>query len=117
LRTILVTDAMAAAGSAAGSYRIGELDVSVGVDQRVSLSGTPYLAGSALTMPEAIGNTVRFTGLALEDVVPMASTIPAAFLGIRPEGTVTAEWDAARFTLRITDVRVGYPMQSIGEPQ
>lgn len=100
-RTILVTDAMAAAGCAAGSYRIGELDVSVGADRRVSLSGTPYLAGSALTMPEAIGNTVRFTGLPLADVVPMASTIPADCLGLSTDETVTAEWDPDRFTLHI----------------
>ena len=57
-QTILVTDAMAAAGCPPGSYRLGYVDVEVGADRRVSLRGTPYLAGSALTMPEAIGNTV-----------------------------------------------------------
>ena len=30
-------------------------------DGRVSLPGTPYLAGSALTLDRAIANTVRFT--------------------------------------------------------
>ena len=39
-------------------------------------------------MDRAVANTVRFTGLPLEDVLPMASTIPAAFIGIEPAGTL-----------------------------
>ena len=103
-RTILTTDAMAAAGCPPGSYRIGELDVDVGVDRRVSLRGTPYLAGSALTMPEAVANTVRFTGLALEDVLPTASTVPAQYTGIELDGIVAAEWDPATCTLEVLEV-------------
>lgn len=102
-RSILVTDAMAAAGCPPGSYRIGELDVVVGADRRVSLSGTPYLAGSALTMPEAVANTVRFTGLPLADVFPMASAVPASCLGISPAGIVTADWDPDDFILEVID--------------
>jgi N-acetylglucosamine-6-phosphate deacetylase len=103
-RIILVTDAMAAAGCGPGTYQIGDLLVDVGADRRVSLSGTPYLAGSALAMPEAIGNTVRFTGLSLEDVVPMAATVPADYIGISCAGTVSAEWDAEACTLRVLRV-------------
>ena len=102
--TILVTDAMAAAACAPGVYRIGEVDVEVGGDRRVSLRGTPFLAGSALTMPEAIANTVRFTGLPLADVIPMASAAPAEYLGIPPAGIVTAEWDPDAYRLDILDV-------------
>lgn len=104
-RTILVSDAMAAAGCDTGSYRIGDVEVEVGADRRVSLRGTPYLAGSALTMAEAVANTVRFTGLALDEVLPMASTLPASYLGIDVAGQVTAEWDPDRFTLQITNVQ------------
>jgi N-acetylglucosamine-6-phosphate deacetylase len=103
-RTVLVTDAMAAAGCPPGTYRIGDVDVEVGADRRVSLRGTPYLAGSALTMPEAIGKTARFGALSLEDVLPMASTTPAAYLGIPTAGTVTAEWDPDEWRLDITGV-------------
>lgn len=92
-RTILVTDAMAAAGCAPGTYRIGGADVDLSPAGRVSLTGTPYLAGSALAMPDAIANTVRFTGLPLDEVVPMATTIPAAYIGVAVAGTVRAEWD------------------------
>ena len=100
-RTILITDAMAAAGCAPGTYRIGDLDVDVGQDRRVSLRGTPLLAGSALTLDEAIGKTVRFTGLPLEEVLQMATTVPAAYLGIPTAGTATADWDpdASRLTI------------------
>ena len=104
-RTILTTDAMAAAGCAPGCYRIGDLDVDVGSDRRVSLRGTPYLAGSALTMPEAVANTVRFTGLPLEDVLPMGTTIPSEYMGIVLAGQVRAEWDPAAARLKIREVR------------
>ena len=99
--TILVTDAMAAAGCAAGTYRIGDVEVDVGADRRVSLSGTPYLAGSALAMNEAIANAVRFTGLPLADVVPMATSVPAAYIGIECAGTVVCEWDFVASSLRV----------------
>jgi len=100
-RTILVTDAMAAAGCAAGQYAIGGVVCELNEHGRVSLPGTPYLAGSALTMDQAIGNTVRFTGVPLEDAIAMASTIPAGWLGDATAGTVTAAWDAERSELRI----------------
>lgn len=103
-RTILTTDAMAAAGCPPGSYRIGDADVDVSDDRRVSLRGTPYLAGSALTMAEAVANTVRFTGLPLDDVLSMASAIPAKYIGIELDGTVIAEWDPDRFALKVLDV-------------
>ena len=45
-RTILVTDAIAAAGCAPGRYRIGAVECELGPDGRVSLPGTPFLAGS-----------------------------------------------------------------------
>ena len=101
-RTILVTDAIAAAGCAPGRYTIGGVACELGPDGRVSLPGTPYLAGSSLTLDRAIANTVRYTGLRLEAVNPMASTIPAAYLGMTTAGTVTASWDveACEFLVR-----------------
>jgi N-acetylglucosamine-6-phosphate deacetylase len=103
-RTILTTDAMAAAGCPPGSYRIGDADVDVAADRRVSLRGTPYLAGSALTMAESVVNTVRFTGMPMDDVLPMASTVPATYTGIELDGTVSADWNPERLELQIIDV-------------
>jgi hypothetical protein len=34
----------------------------------------------------------------------MASTIPAAFLGLEPRGTVTADWDPAGCNLSVKTV-------------
>jgi N-acetylglucosamine-6-phosphate deacetylase len=104
-RSVLVTDAIAAAGCAPGPYRIGGVECELGADGRVSLPGTPYLAGSSLTLDRAIGNTVRFTGLPLEMVIPMATTTPADAVATTTIGTVVAEWDAATCDLRILSTR------------
>ena len=103
-RTILVTDAIAAAGCAPGPYTIGGVECLLGEDGRVSLPGTPYLAGSSLTLDRAIANTVRVTGLSIDEVIPMASTIPARYLGTTTAGSVTADWDADAGALRIRSV-------------
>jgi len=103
-RTVLVSDAIAAAGCPPGRYRIGDVEGELGADGRVSLPGTPYLAGSSLTLDRAVANTVRFTGLSIDDVIPMASTIPARYLGATTAGTVTAEWDTKRRELHIQRV-------------
>ena len=104
-KTILVTDAIAAAGRIPGRYTIGGVDCDLGADGRVSLPGTPYLAGSSLTLDRAIANTVRFTGLPLDAVVPMASTIPANYVGAATAGAVTADWDADACELRVRRVQ------------
>jgi N-acetylglucosamine-6-phosphate deacetylase len=103
-RTMLITDAIAAAGCGPGRFTVGGVDCEVGADGRVALPGTTYLAGSSLTLDRAIGNTVRFSGLSLDEVIPMASTIPARYLGTTTYGTLTADWDAAGSRLHIRAV-------------
>jgi N-acetylglucosamine-6-phosphate deacetylase len=103
-RTILVTDAIAAAGCPPGRYRIGTVDCELGEDGRVSLPGTPYLAGSSLTMDRAIANAVRFTGLPLDTVVAMASTNAASAVGMTTAGTMIADWDASAGDLHVRGV-------------
>lgn len=100
-RTILISDAVAAAGSAPGTYTIGGVTSELTSDGRVALPGTPYLAGSALTLDRAIANTARFTGLSIDTVVPMASTIPAGYLGMAAAGRVTVDWEPALGELRV----------------
>jgi N-acetylglucosamine-6-phosphate deacetylase len=103
--SILVTDAISAAAAPPGRYTIGTVWCERDRDGRVSLPGTPYLAGSAVTMPDAIGNTARYCGLPLDQVVPMASTIPASLIGLTTRGSLHAEWDAEACELRILEVR------------
>jgi N-acetylglucosamine-6-phosphate deacetylase len=103
-RVVLVTDAVAAAGQPAGRYRLGDIDAELTADGRVLVRGTSTLAGAALTMDVAVGNTVRFTGMELTEVLPLASTIPAAYVGCTPDGRITASWDDDRCSLRIDRV-------------
>jgi len=102
--SILVTDAIAAAASPPGEYRIGGTIGILREDGRVSLPGTPYLAGSSLTMDRAVGNAVRFTGLAIDRILPMASTIPAAYIGQSTAGTIKADWNPHTRELRVLHV-------------
>jgi N-acetylglucosamine-6-phosphate deacetylase len=109
-RSMLVTDAIAAAGCPPGIYSLGGLQVELNAAGRVSpagAAGASHLAGSALSMDRAIGLTVKFTGLPLDDVLKMASTTPAAFIGIDIDsntGSIDVEWDAASFTLRVVGI-------------
>lgn len=103
-RTILITDAGAAAGCPPGTYTIGGATCVLDADGRVSLPGTPYLAGSALRLDAAVANAVRFTGLPFTDAVAMASSIPAAWIGADTAGRVTADWDADNHRLHVVDV-------------
>jgi len=83
-RTILVTDAMAAAAASAGLFTLGDLEVEVGEERVVRLPGTPYLAGSALTMDEAVSNCASFAKISLTAAIQMATVNPARlFKGIR----------------------------------
>ena len=78
---VLVTDAMAAAASGDGDYRLGALAVQVrnGV-ARLADSGA--IAGSTLTMAAAVKFAVRSAGLPLTDVIRAATSGPASMLGL-----------------------------------
>jgi len=94
-RTFLVTDAVAAAGSVPGAYELNGEQVVASEDGRVCRPGAPWLSGSAMTLDRAVANAVKFTGLPLEEILPMASSQPAKYLGVQVSGRVTADWDAA----------------------
>ena len=100
-RTILVTDAIAAAGQPPGEYQLGSLRVRLDETGRVAAPGAANLAGSALAMDRAVANTVRFAGVSLDDALAMASTNPAGYLGVKPAGTLLLEWDPEAFALRV----------------
>jgi N-acetylglucosamine-6-phosphate deacetylase len=91
-RTLLVTDAMAAAGSPDGDYRLGPMSIEVreGVARLADGSGTGAIAGSTLTMDAAVRFAVRTAGLPLLDVVHAASTTPAAAWGLSDVGALEA---------------------------
>jgi N-acetylglucosamine-6-phosphate deacetylase len=84
-RTILTSDAISAAGMPPGNYRLGTVEVVVDPNykvERLDLSGTGILAGSALDLLRGVENVIAFAGVSLAGAVAMASTNPAELMGI-----------------------------------
>ena len=69
-RVVLVTDALAAAGVGDGEWQMGSVDVTV--RDGVARLGDGTLAGSVLTMPEAVRNVIAL-GTSVEDALVAAS--------------------------------------------
>jgi len=107
-RSILVTDATAAAMSPAmsppGSYRIGEAHIEMSPSGRVAEPGALNLAGSSLTMNRAVANSIKFAGVSIDQALAMASIQPARYIGVEPSGSISAEWDPERCDLSIDAV-------------
>lgn len=78
-RVALITDAMAAAGSADGRYEIGALDVDV-VDGTARLVHGGAIAGSTLTQDAALRFAVA-AGIPLTEAVASLTSIPARAIG------------------------------------
>lgn len=93
-RVILITDAMRAAGLADGEYELaGQM---VHVQRGVAcLARGNSLAGSVLTMDQAVRNMLAVSKLPLEDVLLMASGVPARALKLDHElGAIQAGYYA-----------------------
>jgi N-acetylglucosamine-6-phosphate deacetylase len=72
-RILLGTDAMSGANRSPGKYRLADLEVEVEGNGRTRLAGTGALAGSTLSIPKAITNMVKFTGIDLGTAIKMAT--------------------------------------------
>ncbi len=83
-----VTDSTAAAGMPDGEYRLGEHRVQKCLGGVRLADGT--LAGSALTMDQALRNLVQRLGLPLTDAVRRVSTAAADYLGLPERGRLAA---------------------------
>ncbi len=79
-KVALITDCMMAGGLPDGEYNLGELDVVVSNGECRLADGT--LAGSTLTICQAIKNMVHTLHVPLFDAVKMASLSPATALGL-----------------------------------
>ncbi|MBI5876627.1 MAG: N-acetylglucosamine-6-phosphate deacetylase [Chloroflexi bacterium] len=86
-RMTIVTDAMAAAGMPPGEYPLGDRTVTVTATSARLPDGT--LAGSILTMDQAVRNLVTWGACLLADALTMASTTPARLLGAEQIGRIT----------------------------
>jgi N-acetylglucosamine-6-phosphate deacetylase len=84
----LVSDMMAAAGMPPGTYALGGQQVIVdGTTARLA-DGT--LAGSLLTMDEAVRNMVEWTPATPANAARMASEVPARLVGLPQMGRIRA---------------------------
>jgi N-acetylglucosamine-6-phosphate deacetylase len=83
-RLALITDAMAATGLHDGNYHLGSLPVEVtdSVARLVTSDGTQgAIAGSTLTMDDAVKRAVAEVGLSPFDAVQAASLVPLRAVG------------------------------------
>ena len=65
-KSIIVTDAMAAAAAREGKYKLSHLQLEVGADRIVREPGKPNFAGSAVTMQQNHHNLTEYLGLSEE---------------------------------------------------
>lgn len=94
---MLVTDAMALAATDATEVPFFDTKIQRDGDKLTTPDGT--LAGSCLTMLDAVKNTVKMCGIPLAEAVEMASTTPAKMLGIDHEVGSIAAGQQANFML------------------
>lgn len=96
-KVLLVTDAMPPVGASEKSFVLGGETIAA-VDG-VCRTSDGTLAGSALSMIEAVRNTVDLLGVELDEAVRMASGYPAEFLGIGSTHGHIREGQRANFTI------------------
>jgi N-acetylglucosamine-6-phosphate deacetylase len=93
-RVVLITDAVSAAGAGDGRYTLGDRDIVV-QDGAARLAGTSQLAGSTLTMDEAVRRFVVDVGMPIEAAAAAAATTPARLLRVADRcGAIAAGLDA-----------------------
>jgi N-acetylglucosamine-6-phosphate deacetylase len=89
-----ITDAISATGMGDGEYTLGEQEVVVR-DGEAHLASSDKLAGSTLTMDEALRRAVMSVGLPMEVASAAASGNPARVLGMADRtGSIAAGLDA-----------------------
>ena len=100
-RSILVTDAVAAAAAPPGRYRFAGMTIVGGADGSVR-NEAGALAGSSLRLDEAVGNLVRWGVCDLAQAAALAAGNPAVLLGTAPLGQIDWTDDG-----RVRHIQVG----------
>jgi len=88
----LISDGVAAAGLGEGEYYLGEQKVTADSNTVRLANGT--LAGTALTLDQAVRNMVNLAGQPAAAALQMASTSPADLLGLSHKGRLAPGCDA-----------------------
>lgn len=84
----LISDSLRCAGMPDGDYELGGQPITM-KNGKATLTGTDTLAGSSISMLDALRNVVKF-GLPLEAAVYAASTAPAQAAGLSDIGAIEA---------------------------
>jgi N-acetylglucosamine-6-phosphate deacetylase len=103
-RVSLVTDAMAALGMPPGNYLLS--DQNVIVDGLTARLADGRLAGSVLSLDQAVRNLVAFTGSQLSEAISTVTSTPAALLGLDGSRGRIAPGYIADLTLLTNDLQV-----------
>ncbi len=92
-RTIVITDAIRATGMPNGDYALG--DQMVHVKDGIARTDAGGLAGSTLTMDQALRNVMEFADLSLSQALPMLTRVPATSIGLHHQkGVIAPDFDA-----------------------
>jgi len=91
-RVALVTDAIAGAGMEPGVYQLDGQDILV--DETFARLRDGKLAGSLLSLDQAVRNVVAWAGSSVPEACRMASEVPARLLGLDSKGCLAAGFDA-----------------------
>ncbi len=89
---MLITDAIQAVGLSDGDYSLGGQMVKV--KEGVARIASGNLAGSTLTMDQAIRNMLKFTDLPLQKIIGMASAVPARAMKLPHKGKLAVGCDS-----------------------
>jgi N-acetylglucosamine-6-phosphate deacetylase len=104
-RLIFITDAISATGVGDGEYSLGDQVVRV-VDGEARSMTAHGLAGSTLTMDEAVRRAVQVVGLPIELAAAAAASTPARLLGLDDRCGAIAEGLAADLVLLDDELQV-----------
>jgi len=88
----LVTDAIAGAGMEPGVYRLDGRDILV--DETLAKLPDGRIAGSILSLDQAVRNVAAWSGSGVGEACRMASEVPARLLGLASKGTLAPGKDA-----------------------
>ena len=103
-KCILISDATALAGMPTGNYEFAGQPVELKDDSSIRLSGTKYLAGSAIALATGVENSVKYSDISIKNAISLATIHPLQLLGIEKEmdflkqstaqDLIVFEWDS-----------------------
>ncbi|WP_339688775.1 N-acetylglucosamine-6-phosphate deacetylase [uncultured Pseudoalteromonas sp.] len=100
----LISDCINAGGLNDGEYKLGKMDVVV--QQGVARTASGSLAGSTLTLEQAVKNMHQLGSVELREAINMASIVPAQFLNIASQVGSLAEGKHAYFAILNSDFSI-----------